>query len=129
MMTRDDLSTWGIALVDLSQGYVGQIREVDHVPGEVRLSPAYAFLGGYQISPQGVGRMRLAVPIEMLADERSITVRFNTLLRLSTMSAGDFAEVSKWLLESIDQAEKIRYGIRAKRAGVVLAPVSAVRRS
>ena len=121
-----DLRTWCIAYQDASQGVVGHLYDAANGvsrPDEwVRIFPAWKLIGGYQVGSQGVGRMLAIVPLEMLVELRSWTGRPSSLLRLSELSEGDFADFAGRILKGVQAAEDIRSGMRMQRSGIVAVP-------
>lgn len=114
-------TSWVIAYTSLSEGYFGRQR-AEGPSGEIRLSPVYALLGGYQVSPQGAARAMILTPVEMLADLTEVRVRPVSTLYLAQLSDADLRQLGTNLLKNIEVAESMRTAIRSQRAGIVLAP-------
>jgi hypothetical protein len=124
---KHDFRKWAIALLDVSQGYAGELVEAesDIHHGRVVLESAFAYLGGYQVTPQGVGRMRVLVPIEMQVGLTRITTHCSTLIRFVDLEPADFRELSTMFATLVEAAEGLRDGTRTRRSGLVLAPAGA----
>jgi hypothetical protein len=119
-----DFRRWAIALVDLSQGFAGEVMTRDDAahPAWVTLSPIYVYLGGYQVSQQGAGRQRILLPFEMLPGITHHTVRASTFLFFKDLDDADYRELSTQFDGLVEIAETARSGIRTARSGISLVP-------
>jgi hypothetical protein len=114
---------WAIALLDVAQGFAGEV--VEESPGVVTFEPAYAFLGPYQVGPQGVGRIRVLVPVEMQVGIMRLEIRYSALIRFANLAAADYTELAGQFEKLVEAAESLRSNTRTQRSGLVLAPAGA----